>query len=353
MSNNRFLGVKTLGDLYMVFSNEDVSDYSSLTEAELDRIANVFEANIPDKVDMPDRPLTEAGYTLIWNVTVDTVESFIAKETKALEEETEVTYSNVNMEEKVMGTVKENTKAAADKMMEKFTQAKENIKVQAGETVGEYFERVDDSFNVVKAAFGNVLNVVDGNLGFSAFKESILEIIEAGQNGNSKHDLFEMAKKCREKTDKYIAKLIRLGNVDGAQKLKDLMENLKGESIFTKLFSTLYWMGKKVVRKLRKWFKVDEEKSVIGAFCRSLAGFAGVLREGIKLIWNTAKFAVSFIAAGVITIADIIVKAIMTLVNKIKDWANKKTQKAEDENEDEDEELEEDFFLDDDEDDEE
>lgn len=270
---------------------------------------------------MVDTPLGETEFNHIRDFVVSKINDAIENITNNPE--------NENKEEKIMGTVKENAKTLADEMMEKFTQAKETMKVQTGETAAEYIERVDDSFNVVKAAFGNVLNVVDGNLGFSAFKESILEIIEAGQNGNSKHDLFEMAKKCREKTDKYIAKLIRLGNVDGAQKLKDLMENLKGESIFTKLFSTLYWMGKKVVRKLRKWFKVDEEKSVIGAFCRSLAGFAGVLREGIKLIWNTAKFAVSFIAAGVIIIADIIVKAIMTLVNKIKDWANKKTQKAE------------------------
>lgn len=276
---------------------------------------------------MVDTPLGETEFNHIRDFVVSKINDAIENITNNPE--------NENKEEKIMGTVKENAKTVADEMMEKFTQAKETIKVQAGETAAEYIERVDDSFNVVKAAFGNVLNVVDGNLGFSAFKESILEIIEAGQNGNSKHDLFEMAKKCCEKTDKYIAKLIRLGNVDGAQKLKDLMENLKGESIFTKLFSTLYWMGKKVVRKLRKWFKVDEEKSVIGAFCRSLAGFAGVLREGIKLIWNTAKFAVSFIAAGVIIIADIIVKAIMTLVNKIKDWANKKTQKAEETSEEE------------------
>lgn len=314
MLGNRFGTCKTLADLYAVFNNEDVVDYTNLTQDELERVALVFEANRPDGIDMPDTPLTEAGYTFVWNVTVDTVETIIKNE-----------------EEKVMtGTVKGNVNAAVEEMMGKFAQAKSNIKAQAGETAEEYIERVDDSLNVVKGAFGNVLGILDNGLGYTAFKNSILEVIEAGQYGDSKHDIFKMAKKCRELTEKYIQKVELLGNPDDAQKLKELMEGLNGESIFTMFFSTVYWMGKKVARKLRKWFQVDEEKSVIGAICRSLSGFASILRAGITLIWNTAKFAVSFIAAGVILVADVIVKAITTLVRKVKGWIADRRLEAED-----------------------
>jgi hypothetical protein len=231
------------------------------------------------------------------------------------------------------GTVKGNLEAATQEMMAKLGEVKENIKAKAGETAEEYIERVDDSLNVVKGAFGTVLGILDRGLGYTVLKNDILSVIEAGQYGTSKHDLFRMAKKCRDITDAYIKKVTLLGNPDKAKKLKDLFTNLKGESIFTKLFSTLYWAAKKVARKLRKWFQVDEEKSVIGAICRSLAGFAGILRAGVKLLWNTAKFAVSFIASGVIAIADFIINAIKTLVNKIKGWATKKDEIIEEDEE--------------------
>lgn len=77
MLGNRFENCKTLGDLYNIFATEDVFEYNKLTDEELDRVALVFEANKPDKVDMPDTPLTVAGYTFVWNVTVDTVDSSI------------------------------------------------------------------------------------------------------------------------------------------------------------------------------------------------------------------------------------------------------------------------------------
>lgn len=322
--------------------DELIKAYPSLTEV----ICDIFDWADEGDCDytIENNTLTLFGYCsgapCEWDIDITTGNIIRDYNAERDCDDEEVEENNKNeMEETIMNTNTTNNKeekvminmnAATQEMMAKLNQAKENIKVNAGETAEEYIERVDDSLNVVKGAFGSVLDVVDTALGFSAFKESILEIIEAGQTGTSKHDLFAMAKDCREKTDKYIQKLIKLGNPDKAQKLKELFEDMQGESIFTKFFSTVYWMGKKIARKLRKWFQVDEEKTVIGAICRSLAGFAGVLRAGAKLVWNTAKFAVSFIAAGVIAIADIIVKAIMTVVSKIKEWGAKKLQSLDD-----------------------
>lgn len=309
---------------------------------------SVIEVCIEDCLDVDREIHDELSYKL----AISEIVAIINNDVEEMEESTMKTNTNAtvntttnNKEEKTMvGTVKGNLEAATQEMMAKLEMAKENIKVQAGETAEEYVERVDDSLNVVKGAFGDVLSVLDTGLGYTALKNDILAVIEAGQTGDSKHNLFSMARECREITDKYIKKVMLLGNPDKAEKLKELFEGTKGESIFTKFFSTLYWMGKKVARKLRKWFQVDEEKSVIGAICRSLAGFAGVLRAGVKLIWNTAKFAVSFVAAGVIAIADIIVNAIKFVVNKIKDWANAKFQKVDDDEFEED--FEDDFFED-------
>lgn len=246
-------------------------------------------------------------------------------ENNVVEEVTVKTNNTNNKEEKIMRTVKENMGAAVEEMVGKFAEAKENIKVNAGETKDEYFDRVDDSLNVVKGAFGDVLGKVDSLLGFTVLKDKVLAVIEAGCNENtSKKDLFKMARKCREIIEEDIEEIELIGNPDDAETLKELLGSVKGESIFKMFFSTMVWIGKKVARKLRAWFHVDDEKSVISSICKSIAGFVGILRAGVKLVWNTTKFAVSFVVAGVIKVADFIYRAIKTLVVKIKEFAVEK-----------------------------
>ena len=246
-------------------------------------------------------------------------------ENNVVEEVTVKTNNTNNKEEKIMRTVKENMGAAVEEMVGKFAEAKENIKVNAGETKDEYFDRVDDSLNVVKGAFGDVLGKVDSLLGFTVLKDKVLAVIEAGCNENtSKKHLFKMARKCHEIIEEDIEEIELIGNPDDAETLKELLGSVKGESIFKMFFSTMVWIGKKVARKLRAWFHVDDEKSVISSICKSIAGFVGILRAGVKLVWNTTKFAVSFVVAGVIKVADFIYRAIKTLVVKIKEFAVEK-----------------------------
>ena len=189
-------------------------------------------------------------------------------ENNVVEEVTVKTNNTNNKEEKIMRTVKENMGAAVEEMVGKFAEAKENIKVNAGETKDEYFDRVDDSLNVVKGAFGDVLGKVDSLLGFTVLKDKVLAVIEAGCNENtSKKDLFKMARKCREIIEEDIEEIELIGNPDDAETLKELLGSVKGESIFKMFFSTMVWIGKKVARKLRAWFHVDDEKSVISSIC--------------------------------------------------------------------------------------
>ena len=73
---NRFEKSKTLKDLYTVFANEEGVDvYSNLSEVELERVAAVFEANLPINAVLPVIPLNEKGYNYIWNVVVEEVET--------------------------------------------------------------------------------------------------------------------------------------------------------------------------------------------------------------------------------------------------------------------------------------
>lgn len=289
---------------------------------------SALEVCIEDILDIPTDISDNISYTealIKLESIIKEEESDMANNNVVVEETVNTTNNTNNKEEKVMRTVKENMSAAVEEMMGKCKEAKDNIKVNAGETKEEYFDKVDDSLNVVKGAFAGVLGKIDSLLGYSVLKDDILEIIEAGCNEKtSKKDLFRMSAKCREVIEKKIAKVELLGDPEKAATLKELVGNIKEESIFTMFFSTMVWIGKKVARKLRTWFHIDDEKSVIGSICRSISGFVGILRAGAKIVWNTTKFAVSFLVAGVIKVADFIYRAIKTLVVNIKEFAVEK-----------------------------
>ena len=308
---------------------------------------SALEVCIEDILDMPTDISDNASYTdaLLKLENIIKEEEAMVVENGVVVEEVTVETTNTNKEEKVMRTVKENMGAAVEEMVGKFAEAKENIKVNAGETKDEYFDRVDDSLNVVKGAFGDVLGKVDSLLGFTVLKDKVLAVIEAGCNENtSKKDLFKMARKCREIIEEDIEEIELIGNPDDAETLKELLGSIKGESIFKMFFSTMVWISKKVARKLRAWFHVDDEKSVIGSICRSISGFVGILRAGAKIVWNTTKFAVSFLVAGVIKVADFIYRTIKTLVVKIKEFAVEKYEHLT--NKDIEDDFEDDYFDD-------
>jgi len=262
----------------------------------------------------------------------------------------ETTNNTNEMEETTMtGTVKGNVELAVEEMMSKFVEAKENIKVNVGETAEEYIERVDDSVDVMKGALGNVLDVLDKTLGYTILKDSILEIMEAGTTGkSSKKDLFKMAKRCRELLEEEIDNLEFWGDQESLAKavqLKALTEADRDKSVFEAFVSGCIHIAKRVARKLRKWFQVDNEKSVVGAICRSISGFTKAIRAGVKIVWNTAKFAVSFIIAGAVKVGDFIVRTFKSLFIKMKEWATVQYQKLSKEDA-EDDFAEEDFIID-------
>lgn len=300
---------------------------------------SALEVCVEDCLNIPADVHDEASYmealVELETIMVNDKEEEVMVENNAVVNGVVVENNANNKEEKVMGTVKENMSAAVEEMMGKFAEAKENIKVNAGETKEEYFDKVDDSLNVMKGALGGVLGTLDGVLGYTVLKNSVIDMMEAGSDGKtSGKSLFKMARRCRELIEEEIENLEFWGDEESLKKavqLKALTEGARGKSIFEAFVSGCIWIAKKVTRKLRAWFHVDDEKSVMGSICRSISGFAGILRAGVKLVWNTAKFAVSFVVAGVIKISDFVFRTIRTLVSNIKafvvDKYNKLTNK--------------------------
>lgn len=247
-------------------------------------------------------------------------------------EETEMNENNKNVVE-----------AAVEEMLNKFAAAKENIKVQAGDTRDEFIDKVDDSVEVMKGALGKTLGVLDGALGYSVLKDAILDVLEAGSTETSRKDLFKMAKRCRELIELEIENLEFWGDEESLKKavqLKALTEDERGKSIFESFACGIIWICKKVVRKLRSWYDSIDEKSIFKSVLRGIGAFANVLRAGVKIVWNATKFAVSFVIAGAIKLGEFIVRCVRSVVEKIKNWNETRKTKATQDTKEEDAEVE-------------
>ena len=317
--NNRFLGVKTLSDLYLVFSNEDVSDYDNLTETELERVADVFEANLPNKVDMPDRPLTEAGYTLIWNVTVDTVEEFINNITgeEAPEKDKEVT---------VMENL--NNGFSKDDLINNVNAAKNNAGdgIDNAATPETAASKADDSVDFIKGSLGKFLGMLDTQFGCSALKNTILGIIrdsrvelEGGEKGRLA--FFAVAKNCRKAVDDYCNNvLIPLGKKQKAMSLKEMFKDNDGHCLFTRVFNTLWWIGNKIYTKLLSFKLKVKEGGILAHIMKGVKVLAKALLKGLKIVLNVVKYTASFVAASAAVVIDLIVSGIKAIITKVKAW---------------------------------
>lgn len=323
---NRFANCKSLEDLQSRFT-EETRQYSNVSVDELEAIAKIFKANV-DVREMPDTPLTDKGFAYILEYVDDivTVNPVVESEVKEMEER------KVN--------------AAVEDLLAKFKEAKEHTKVQFDETKEEFVVHTDESLNIVKDAFGGILNVLDKTLGFSVLKNAILDMIDASMNGaSSKKDIYKMARRCRELADIEFENLLSWGDEKSLKKaaqLKALTEDSRGKSIFESFAVTIIWISKRVFRKLNIESKSDK-KSILSSICKGISTFAKVVRAGVKIVWNAAKFAASFVIAGVIIAVDWLYHAIKTAVEKLKDWSSKKLEKVQ---ADDDVELEDDAFFD-------
>lgn len=310
---NRFSSCKNLRDLCNVFMTGEVTDFVSLTEEEAERVVSVFEANKPENIEMPELPLTEAGYNLIWNVSVD----IINKEDEAMKANTTTT----NRAQETTGF--EDIRKIFNETKQSFVK---NVTTTANRTKEQYVQQVDESFNTVKGAVVGIAGKLSDIIGYKALEQDILGIIEAG---GEHRDLGLMAEDIVKRIDNEVKLLMAWGDEESLKKameLKAATETERGKNIFESLISGLIWGVKWVAKKLRHLFQVDNEKSLIGAVCRSLAGIVAVLREGVKLVWHTGKFLASFVIAGAIKLGAWVFNTVKSVVEKAKNWLTKKDE---------------------------
>lgn len=339
---NRFTNCKNLRDLYNVFCENPVN-YNALLQDELDRIAIVFEANIPEHMDMPDVPLTEAGYTYIWNVVVDIVEmedDSMNKETmnNVNTNDDALTQATIDMFKKMEDDLMNkdiNVKVTVDNAINNIKNAASSAKVHLGDDKENFINRCDDAINDIKNNISPILSVIDDALGLTSLKDEICSIMYETLDGTkSKNSFFKMADKCREAINKKIEFISiadpddKLGKVAALRYL--IAEDSEGnkiigtQTIWMAFAKTIVWICKKVHRKLTKWFGLNPEENIFGAVGSSIAKVFATIGNIAKNIGKVAGTLVTFVGsyaiAGVIKIAQIVVAAFKWVASKIKGW---------------------------------
>lgn len=228
-------------------------------------------------------------------------------------------------------------KAAVEKVMASFEEAKDDIRINDGETVEESVNKTDNALNKLKGGLSDIIAGIDQALGLSLLKNSLLTILEAGNEATSASSFNKMADKCRELIDEEIENLEFWGNSDSIKKaaqLKALTEDDRGKCVFESFASACIHIGTELVKRFRKWFNNTDEKSVWRTIGKGIGAIVPILRKGIKFVWNATEFAISYAVAGAIKITEYLFNAIKSLASKAKNWVAVKGEKLKADTED-------------------
>lgn len=140
--SNIFNGCKTLGDLYEVFVYNPDLTFEITTDAELNRLADVFEANV-SPVDMVDTPLGETEFNHIRDFVISKINDAIedanetiindSMEDEDMKENTTNTNATINEEVTMGEKAKAFAEASKEKLANGFKAIVENVDVAADE----------------------------------------------------------------------------------------------------------------------------------------------------------------------------------------------------------------------------
>ena len=219
---------------------------------------------------------------------------------------------------------------AVKKIMTSFEDAKDDIRINDGETVEENINKADEALNKLKGGLSEIINGIDQALGLSLLKNSLLTILEASNEATSASSLNKMADKCRELINEEIENLEFWGNSDSIKKaaqLRALTEDDRGKCIFEAFASACIYIGTKLVKRFRKWFNNTDEKSIWRTIGKGIGAIVPILKKGIKFVWNATEFVISYTVAGVLKATEYLFNAIKSLASKAKNWAAVKGEK--------------------------
>lgn len=336
--NNMFAKCKTLEELYNVFALNPDFSFGLATSEELDRLADVFEANV-QPADMVDTPLGETEFKHIRDFVIS---KFSNVDATVNPEE------NENMEEDEMGNNNE-TENLINDIIDDINDAMNGFDDATGHGCKKEktVEEADKCLVKMQAALAKVTNFIGDTLGLNQVRNSVAAIIEVGLNGKSTPtDIKKMAEKCEAKIKEEAEFLMEFAADDvtfsKAIQLKALVEGGRRKSIFESFVCGILNIAEGMFGKLKEWFEgFNDKKGLFAAIFRGIAGFAGLLKKGLKIVVTGITKVVSYVVAGVIIAVSAIVNVIKSFVSKLNNW-NKIKEEVDDAKTEEDA-LEDDF----------
>lgn len=323
--NNRFENCKTLVDLQQVLGSEGVK-FPTLTDDEGERLLVVFTANAPDYAkDTVELPLSEAGFSFICDVVEEEIIKIAAEELRKQKGEIIMTNNT---------TIFKNTdaavKAAVNSATDAIAQATKDVRVRAGMDVESFKDKADASITTIKDATHGVLDVLDHLTGASSLKQDIQYILYKNSERGSKRGFFDAAAECRRLVYEHIEVIMSYDPDEDDLREVAALRYIIGEdeegnpieghrSIFSAFANGIVWICKKVARKFRSWFGVDEEKNIFGSVGASLASIFGMAAGIIGSVLKVALHTVIFVGSYVLTA---VIKAISFIWDKLKGFGN-------------------------------
>lgn len=201
----------------------------------------------------------------------------------------------------------------------------------SGDNREQWVNHVDDSMNVMTAAFMKMLDEVQRLSGYTAIKHDILCVLQAGTvEGSSKKSLRQMQSEVVAVIDRRIEDMHDMFYDEHT--IADVKAILKDSSIVGMFFKGLSMVAGIVARKMRQWVHVTDDTPVIGAIFRHLQGFAHVALGALHTAWQVVKVGASFVGAAAIKVADTAIHAVLYLFQQVKGlWDKVKVLSAEDE----------------------
>ena len=216
---------------------------------------------------------------------------------------------------------------------------KDNMKVAVGETREDFVNRADASVNELKDTLMGTVKYIGDVLGLSSVYDELVDIYAENRGVVKTAQNIDKAIKRRIAIMQSIDPDDKLGKVAALKQVVYDGDNEEEytQSIFMASAKAIVWITKKVARKLRDWkiFSTDAEENILGeiganiANCfRSISNF--VINVG-KATGNLLLFAGSYVIAGAIKLGCLVIRAIATVLSKIKGWIDSKLIKITDE----------------------
>lgn len=262
------------------------------------------------------------------------------------------TVNNTTINNNTKSNFKEVIDMTATTLNNKVEEVKQNAKALKEEATQDYVDRADSSVNELKDMLIGTVKYIGDVLGLSSIYDELVDIYAENRS------LIKTAKTVDKAIKRSIAIMKSIDPDDKLGKIAALKqvvydgdyEEEYRQSIFMSIAKAITWIGKKVARKLRKWFGVEAEENIFGevgakiSSCfKSISNF--VINVG-KATGSLLLYAGSFVVAGAIKVGCLVIRAIKGALTKLKEWGSIALKKIR--HEDEDDFDDEDIFEDDD-----